>query len=259
MDYATRYTGHHYEFLEKIATWTRNQPRDISWQRTPFTYVPGIHRTWENFSDVAENLSRSNRIRGANITTGVIPVGPEPPFSFGWNDGWGRGEEADLVAVGAISDSWSSEAGAPASIENYVDPVQRVPWKTTAFPKIIRLSKRLLRAMHHGQVTLGTNMPTSMYPASTALHHGLKVATFPVPIFFDCNSSAHDVERTLNSDASFSSQMQKDVASRMTLSVVEDDKPAYGDELYKRWLGYDTQGTEGLCLPGMLLGPIRGV
>lgn len=40
--------------------------------------------------------------------------------------------------------------------------------------------------------------------------------------------------------------------------VVTED-PGFGDELYKRWIGYGKDEREKLCLPAMLLGPVGGV
>ena len=42
-----------------------------------------------------------------------------------------------------------------------------------------------------------------------------------------------------------------------TAKKVED--PGFGDELYKRWVGYGKDEKEKLCLPAMVLGPVGGV
>ena len=126
-----------------------------------------------------------------------------------------------------------------------------------------RTSKRLLRAMHHGQVTLGTYMSNAMLPASTALHHGLKVVAFPLPIFLDHTASAQSIESKLNDDWGRNTydipHKYTDLWRHMTFAISVDETSTYADEVYKRWLGYDEKHTKGLCLPGMLLHPIHGV
>lgn len=263
MDIDARYTGHHYELLYTIAAWAQSQPRDHSWEQASIVYVPEVHNSWNNFTSTVRKLNRSKSVKGPLKAHGVEPVGPDMPRNMGGKRGWGVGEEADFIAVGPLFEPVPSGSTDEWFIENYPGDVDDVPYRAVAFPHFTRTSKRLLRAMHHGQITRGTNMPSTMYPVSTALHHGLKIASFPLPVFSDSRISSQDIERALNlnegRDTFDHPNRYRDQWRRLTFAVTIDNGSTYADELYKRWLGYDEEETEGLCLPGMLLHPIKGV
>ena len=264
MDINTRYTGHHYEFLEAISSWAKDQSRNNAVGRAPFTFVSDVHNTWENFTKVVNRLSyaKKSQQKGTGRALGVEPVGPDPPLFSDWKQKWGKGEEADLIGMGTIFEPAPAESH--VFVEHYPGKSSNVPRRATSFPKITRTSKRLLRAMHHGQVTQGMHMPPTMFAASSALHHGLKTVAFPLPIFSDLDVSPADVERKLNANMGEDTfdlphQMKK-LWRSLTFGAPENPEEAlYADELYKKWLGYDEEQTEGLCLPAMLLRPVKGV
>ncbi|KAH2775448.1 hypothetical protein KXW38_002129, partial [Aspergillus fumigatus] len=43
----TRFTGHHYEYVDKIAAFARRQPRRGLWDRNARFYIPQIHGDYE--------------------------------------------------------------------------------------------------------------------------------------------------------------------------------------------------------------------
>ena len=135
--------------------------------------------------------------------------------------------------------------------------------------------------MHHGQVKLGVHMFPEMYPESTAVHHGLKLVVFPMPVYMDYAKSPEEIERNFNADEGKtllnSPYKYPDIWRRMTYWHTMDRKTNFPDELYKRWMGYvsllffcsssrsdadvsqSNDPLERLCLPGIVLHPVKGV
>lgn len=264
MDVDARYTGHHYDHLEKISSWSKFQSREVLWELASQLYVREAHKSWEKFVTKVKKAARAATIRGPLRTKGIEPVGPQPPLMLSGKDRWGVGEDADLITLGPVLDVAGSLFEGREDVSNYPDGVDKIPRRATAFPSMTRTSKRLLRAMHYGQVTMGLRMPPSMFPASTALHHGLKVVAFPLPIFFDATISPQVLEEEWNTPDWGRHTYDKPYRYKgfwrwMTFAIAVDDEPAFADETYRRWLGYDASQTRGLCLPGLLLHPIQGV
>ena len=264
MDVDARYTGHHYDHLEKISSWSKAQSREVLWELASQLYVPEVHRAWKKFVTQVKDLARKATIRGPLRTKGIEPVGPPPPMMLSGKDQWGMGEEADFITLGPVFDPQGSFFEGREEVSNYPDGVEKTPRRATAFSFMTRTSKRLLRAMHHGQVTLGIHMPPSMFPASTALHHGLKAVAFPLPISFDATISPQLLAEEFNHPDwgrhTYNVPYKyKDFWRWMTFAIAVDEEPAFADEMYRRWLGYDADQTRGLCLPGLLLHPVQGV
>ena len=263
LDVAARYTGHHYDHLERVADWSKAQPREVLWEVATQVYMKGVHKSWDEFRAQIKNSARKSTVRGPLRTKGIQPIGPHPPMMLRGKDRWGIGEDADLITFGPVFDPSGSSFPATGEVDNYPGGVEGTPKRATPFPTMARTSKRLLRAMHHGQVTLGTNMSPSMFPASTALHHGLKVVAFPTPIFLDATVPPQKLHKEFNSKwgryTYDSPYKYANLWRRMTFAISAYGESTFADELYKRWLGYDEKHTHGLCLPGMLLHPIQGV
>ena len=232
------------------------------------------------------NQTVSGGIWGAERTTGIEPIGPEPPTESSENDNyeWGVGEEADLINLAPVFNPVGSSFLHKDSVDHYTDG-KKTPRRATGTSQMIRMSKRLLRAMHHGQVALGSHMAPEMFPYSTALHHGLKLVVFPLPVYLDYAKTPKDMNRIFNHDEGKSllnsPYKYEDIWRRMSYWSTLDSQTNYPDELYKRWLGYVSitlflvqlrrlaglgadllqsgDPTERLCLPGLLLHPIKGV
>ena len=176
-------------------------------------------------------------------TTGIEPVGPEPPAATPEEDNfeWGVGEEADFISLSPVFDVEGSGFIFRNTKDQYPDG-RKTPARATATVPVTRFSKRLLRAMHHGQVNLGVHMFPEMYPESTTLHHGLKLVVFPLPVYMDYAKTSEEIERTFNADEGKtllnSPYRYPDIWRRMTYWHTMGRKTNYPDELYKRWLGY---------------------
>ena len=263
MDIDARYTGHHYDYLEKVGEWSKAQPREVLWEIASQVYMKGFHQSWSEFTAQIKSAARRSTIRGPLKTNGITPTGPRPPMMLQGKDRWGIGEDADLITFGQVFDPEGSLFSAKWEVDNYPDGVEGTPKRATPFATMTRTSKRLLRAMHHGQVTQGTNMSPLMFPASTALHHGLKVVAFPTPIYLDATIPPEQLHEEFNSEwgrhTYDSPYKYSDVWARMTFAIAAWDESTFADQLYKKWLGYDERHTKGICLPGIMLHPIQGV
>ena len=245
-----RYTGHHYQHLETISAWSETQPRRLLWERSSRYFISGIQGDWKTFAASFENTTSDGGIWGPVRAEGIEPIGPDPPTESPNQDNytWGVGEEADLITTAPILDSTGSGF---AEFMSAYPQAGNTPSRLANLPIMVRFSKRLLRAMHHGQATVGASMPAARYPASTALHHGLKAVAFPMPIFLDYAKRAKDVENEYNFDmperenggdkaGAMHNKMSKieELGERMSFFSDKVKENGFGDEIYKRWLGY---------------------
>lgn len=269
----TRYTGNHYDHLETLSSWSQRQPRRLLWERSSSHFIPGVSHTYVNYSKYIENASHIPKggIWGPTRIPGVEPIGPEPPFAAATDDiaySWGVDEPADLITTGPIIDATKEF---DIKVKNYPLPTspkartRPTPARKLTAPFLTRYSKRLLRAMHHGQVALGAAMPLDQYSVSTALHHGLKAVSVPSPVFLDYAKTAEMVEHEYNFQATGDGEKGTDdplakyneIRKRMSVwgpassgNAGVGDKSSwansddttlegvFSDEIYKRWLGY---------------------
>lgn len=246
MELDVRFTGHHYHHFETISAWSAAQPRKLQWERASRYYVPAVHGSWGNFSNMIANTTNGGGIWGAQKTKGIEPVGPEPPTPSPAEDNyeWGVGEEADFIGLSPVfdvSDINKSGFMFKKTKDRFPDG-DNTPARATATTPMIRMSKRLLRAMHHSQVTLGVHMFPEMFPESTTLHHGLKMVVFPLPVYMDYAKSPQYIEEAFNANEGTTlletPYKYKAEWRRMSYWHSMDQVTNFPDELYKRWLGY---------------------
>ena len=266
-----RYTGHHYHHLETISAWAKQQPRKYLWERASRYYIPHVHGNWTNFMEaVANQTSQATKqvddgessgkggVWGPQRTKGIDPVGPRPPTESSENDNyeWGVGEDADMINLAPVFNPQGTSYVFKDKVEHYPEG-NRTPRRATGTTSMIRFSKRLLRAMHHGQMTSGFYMSPEMYPQSTALHHGLKLVAFPLPIYLDFAKSPENMNAAFNAAEGRTVLNNPPIHDgtwhRMTYWASIDEKTTYPDELYKRWLGYVSicLGPNALPLGGL--------
>lgn len=239
-----RYTGHHYHLLETVSAWAAKEPRKFLWERNARYYVPAVHGSWANFTSWTANVTKGGGIWGPERTNGIKPVGPEPPTPSPEDDNyqWGVGEDADFINVSPVFDVTEGSGFIFRKTKDRYPDGLKTPARATATVPLTRFSKRLLRAMHHGQVNLGLHMFPEMYPESTALHHGLKLAVFPLPVYVDYAKSPRFIADKFNANEGKAlldqPYLYPDIWRRMTYWHSMSKKTTFSDELYKRWLGY---------------------
>ncbi|KAL8968759.1 MAG: hypothetical protein Q9197_004710 [Variospora fuerteventurae] len=263
-----RYTGHHYHHLEAIRQWSQKQPRKLQWERAGYFYSPFIHRTWKSFSAKVGELTKGSGVWGAVTTTGIAPVGPKPPTESAEEDDfeWGVGEPADMINIMPIVDPVTTYMMFRDVLENYPDG-KKTPRRTAPITPVIAMSKRLIRAMHHSQVTLGTHMMPEMFPESSALQHGLKVVAFPEPVYLDISDKGPEELESIFNNLTEASVWNgggphRNVGKHANYWWSSGMHPEFSNVLYRRWLGIDMEGNktdeQRLCLPAITLHPIKG-
>lgn len=265
-----RYTGHHYHHLEAIRQWAQKQPRKYQWERAAYFYSPFIHRNWKQFTAKIREITEGEGIWGPVVTSGINPVGPKPPTESPEEDEsqWGVGEPADMINVMPIVDPVKTHMMFRDWVDNYPDGVDKTPRRTAPVTALIASSKRLLRAMHHSQVTIGTHMMPEMYPESTALQHGMKTVAFPEPVYIDVDDkSPEELEAIFNDQteggmwngASPHAMLARSISYWWSAGF----HPEYSNVLYRKWLGIDFEGKktdeQRLCLPAITLHPIKDI
>ncbi|KAI9851508.1 MAG: hypothetical protein M1824_002618, partial [Vezdaea acicularis] len=48
-----RYTGHWYHLFSTLSTWAKKQPRKGLWERNARFYIPAVHGSWDEFSQIS--------------------------------------------------------------------------------------------------------------------------------------------------------------------------------------------------------------
>lgn len=263
-----RYTGHWYNLISNAESWARTQPRKLQWERSAEFYIPWFHGSCTHFSDSIAAANPDGGIWGP-IPNNVVPepLGPRPPTQSPADDDfkWGVGEDADIIAFAPIIDTDQTPIFQK-------DPTAGFPENSTCralmTTPVRRLSKDLLKIMHDGQIEQGLHQRSEMFPHNMALLHGLKVASYPIPTFVDDQASkikdgaeANRLFNAVGQDSTFSSnadpkarKLREGISFWWRLPRISEQ---YSQSLYQRW--YRLGGAERLCLPGMLLHPVKDV
>ena len=299
-----RYTGHWYHLFDRVRRWTKNQPRRGLWERNGRFYIPSIHGSWEDFkqmirvqSDLGTN-SPNNIWSGLKAGVGDVPGspqgksdkaiwGPESPIDMlGAQDDpvpptttpekdhyeWGVGEEADLISFSPFFDPDGTTWFYVEDITGY-NTTQGLPPRRAAIGTSSRLSRRLLQTMHRETILARHHMFSEMWPASIALHHGLKAVYAPHPVYIDRRWPTNYLADVMNGGRNGASG-----GARTSVYGGREHNfkgqtwfydAGFPPNLWRRWLGYkvDNDGGEQeeiagegrMCLPAMLLHPVKDV
>ncbi|MCJ1431376.1 hypothetical protein MMC27_000728 [Xylographa pallens] len=301
-----RYTGHWYHLFDSLRKWAQAQPRKGLWERNARFYVPDVHGSWEDFKQMvrvqsemgtqsSNNLWASKKPGSAGQGQGGPaqpkidppvwgPLAPEdvyqpendpvPPTSHEKDKySWGVGEEADLITLNPMFDPDETPWILAEDVTGY-NTTEKLPPRRTAVITTSRLSKQLLTTMHKEVALQRHTMFSEMWPASCALHHGLKAVYVPHPVFIDRNWPTSYLAGVMNGGKNGASGGSR-------TSVFGDSRQhnfrgttwyynaGFSGNLWRRWLGYrvDNDGGEEeelagegrMCLPGVLLHPVKGV
>jgi hypothetical protein len=303
-----RYTGHWYEFLTKVSDWAKQQPRKGLWERNARFYVPSEHGTWDDFSHMVRVQTEHGTAGKSNLWAGFAndpdvpddikeqvtpkaekPIwGPEPPLDDILDNStdinppttmttdkgeWGVGEEADLITFNPIFDPQGTTWLLNDDTTGY-NTTRGQPPRRAAINTFNRVSKRLLSTMYRDTLLGHKSMFSEMWPASCALHHGLKAVYAPHPVYIDRRWPTGFLAATFNAGRNGASGGSR-------LSVFSDDRQhnfkgttwyydaGFAPNIWKRWLGYKVDNDGGemkevagegrMCLPPMLLHPVKQV
>ncbi|KAK4042716.1 hypothetical protein C8A01DRAFT_44336 [Parachaetomium inaequale] len=293
-----RWLGNYYELFDRLGKWGKQQSRVEAWERSAKYYIPRYHGDWANFTSLVHNETLASgrpAIFGPLNFPGRSPLRTEiagnnfiPPACTSRFDppNCGVGEDADLITLNPIFDAEDSGWVFSSDVTGYNTALPAPP-RRCAIITASRLSRRLLEVMHEENWRLHHTMFSEMFPASAALHHGLKAVYAPHPVSIDREWDLAAVDRAFNGGRDHSSGGH---GSPFDLRNEHNHKGTswyYHSEfaglLWRRWLGYaqyDGRGPNGgrsgegtlrggkleeerasstgrMCLRSMLVHPIK--
>jgi hypothetical protein len=185
---------------------------------------------------------------------------------------WGVGEEADLITFNPLFDPDGTTWLLAEDVTGY-NKTRGFPPRRTAIITASRLSRKLLMTMHRETALKRHTMFSEMWPASCALHHGLKVVYAPHSEYIDRRWPTHYLQSVFNAG-------RNGATGGARTSVFGDREhnfrgttwyynAGFPEVLWHRWLGYKFNNEGGeqfelanegrMCLPPMLLHPIKRV
>lgn len=280
MEADVRYTGSWYELFESAESWSRAQPRKMSWERAAEYYIPSLYGTYANFSRSIQDKYPDGGVWGATETIllehGTGPT-PSTPHSDQDNYSWGVGEDADLIPMSPVVYAQNM----PLFRE---DPVAGMPAETkrlVTVPSVARWSKYALRTMHSMQIVQGTQVVPEFYAYTIGEINGLKIAAFPTPYYYSpikgVEDGAEKMQEVFNDFKDERSpyksqkpQVNIDMFDQMTYWWVQDDwRIQHSSRLYRKWYGLSEipgeeiggdrtyPGMKRMCLPGVLMHPVK--
>src|SRR5690606_33791441 len=131
-----RYTGHHYDLLDRLSSFSREQPRKGLWERNERWYVPEYHGDYDtDFRQDIEQRYGNDIVWGPPDLPFISPVGPKPPVDSPDEDNyiWGVGEDADVITLGPIFNPVNSNWIIGTHIWGYsgIHPKTDLPRRTT--------------------------------------------------------------------------------------------------------------------------------
>ena len=277
-----RYTGHHYELLQALDNWSRQQPRKGMWERNSRFYIPSYYGDYANFTAKIQDRYRSKNPWNKDDTTIWGPHPPDnqkplpydiyPPAAADRPDKddfeWGVGEDADLVTMLPMFNPdptryvWSSVHWNYPLFLNPAGPPRR-----TTIITFYRLSHRLLSMMHfENSRTPGHHMSSETWPQSTALHHGLKAVFVPHSIFMERDwpgSAANfvfnngDSQRIVDGFTGLDARGEGSGGWESVFGLGREHnfdpstwyyRAQFATKLYKRFLGHEVDGIGGAAV-----------
>ncbi|EHK49979.1 hypothetical protein TRIATDRAFT_289359 [Trichoderma atroviride IMI 206040] len=210
---------------------------------------------------------------------------PRPPTTYDADHNqWGVDEEADLITLNPIFDPEGTTWGLKDDITGYNRSLP-LPPRRASIITTSRMSRRLLVTMHKMTAHKKQFAFPEMWPSTVALQHGYKAVYAPHPMYVDREWPVDYMAQTYNGGRDGATG-----GSRTSLYGEREHNlkgltwfynSGFGPNLYRRWLGLkvnndggeeyektaDQSGTgseagrgEGrMCLPPMLLHPVKGV
>jgi hypothetical protein len=213
---------------------------------------------------------------------------PAPPTSYDKDKyKWGVGEDADLITFNPLFDPEGTTWLLAKDITGYND-TEGLPPRRAAIVTSSRMSRRLLETMHRETVFKKHHAFSEMWAPTAALHHGYKAVYVPHPMYVDREWPTAYLAGVMNCG-------RNGATGGARTSVFGDREhnlkgmswyynAGFAPNLWKRWLGLkvnneggeefeltvdegrsgkgvnDMRGGEGrMCLPPMLLHPVKGV
>ncbi|CAD6446618.1 64e011a8-c7ec-4fff-b6c4-0ccbb19d4ae9-CDS [Sclerotinia trifoliorum] len=213
---------------------------------------------------------------------------PVPPTSYDKDKyTWGVGEDADLIVFNPLFDPDGTTWLLADDVTGY-NLTGGLPPRRATIIAAARMSRKLLNTMHRETTFMKHHAFTEMWAPTTALHHGYKAVSVPHPMFVDREWPTEYLASIMNGG-------RNGATGGARTSVFGDREhnlrgmtwfynTGFAPNLWRRWLGFkvdneggeefettinegrngqhvnDMRGGEGrMCLPPMLLHPVKGV
>ncbi|KAF2399002.1 hypothetical protein EJ06DRAFT_495658, partial [Trichodelitschia bisporula] len=197
-----------------------------------------------------------------------------PPGSEKADKGtWGVGEEADLVVFNPLFDPAGTGWLLAEDVTGY-NTSQGLPPRRAAINTFGRYSRKLLMRMHGDTVFGRKSMFSEMWPASCALHHGFKAVYAPHPVYIDRVWPTGYLARVFNggrngASGGARSSVFTEERQHHFLGTSWYYHAGFAPNVWKRWMGYrvdadggeryEVEGEGRMCLPAMLVHPVKQV
>jgi len=205
----------------------------------------------------------------------LLPIPRQPPATEGKNI-------TDLITFSPIFNAKDTRWVFRDDLTGY--SAEDRPATRTALITASRLSRRLLVLMHEETYQNKHTMFPEMYPASIALHYGLKAVYAPITTYFDRDwPGEHANEVFNNAKLSYESLKQGmgggggyfhgvggsvfGPGEHVFRGATWYSNAGFAGYLWRRWLGYENENDEiawelgeghgRMCLPMMMLHPIK--
>jgi hypothetical protein len=268
-----RLSGHYYEFHNRIGEWAKRQPRKGMWERSTRYYIPSLHGSWHNFTEMVEEEtynSDEKPVWGPPTFEAKdmlpTPKESEPPTSYlEDNYEWGVGEDADLITFNPIFDPAKTNWVFRDDVSGYDLDLPEPP-RRCAIITVSRLSKRLLDIMHRETYLMKHHMFPEMWPPSVAFHHGLKAVYAPHPVYFRNLWPLETIDGVFNhppkpTDSVFGWGEHNQLGNSFYYNA------AFSANWWRRWLGSrendeggtaaEEAGSGRLCMRTALFHPVK--
>jgi hypothetical protein len=248
-----RYTGHLYEFTEKVAEYGRNEPRRGMWERAERFYIPKIHGPYHSeYREYVANRSGEgvwgHMAYEMSESKLITPKGPQPPYPTPEQDAyqWGVGEEADFIGFLPVFNPINTDWVLRDDVTGYlgIDTPRRATIITHS-----RVSRRAIMAMDEENLN-GRHVGSEMVPQTISLLHGFKSVFAPHPIWSDKPLSPQRMNRWFNSGVNGRSGGSKDSPFSWGREQRFKDLSWYyrcnlPGRLYWNYLGWEKDSTGG--------------
>ena len=278
-----RVTGHYHELLHQVTEWAEQQPHDWAWEKSSKFYIPSLFD--DSYSDYAQSVhaevaaARHGPIRGAQMDQRrLLPV-PEQQLPPNLD----ADHITDFITLNPLFDPNNTRWAFRDDITGYNNT--RPPTRASLITAS-RLSRRLLQLMHEETYKKNHTMFPEMYPASIALHYGLKAVAAPLPLYFDRDWPAVHANEIFNnanmSETSISQGMKGSngyfhgkggsvfgPGEHVFRGSSYYSNAGFASYLWRRWLGHENNNDEiaweseggvgggRMCLPMMVLHPVK--
>ncbi|MBA7491782.1 hypothetical protein ES702_02330 [subsurface metagenome] len=275
-----RVTGHYGELIEKIAEWADKQSRDHLWERSEKFFIPSLHES--SFTSFTKSIIEETKaskippVSGPMLPTEqLLPIPNQPAPSKDQ-------DVTDLITLSPLFNPERTQWAFHDDITGYPD-LERPPTRA-ALIAASRMSRRLLLLMHQETYAHKHTMFPEMYPASIALHYGLKAVYAPITTYFDRDWSPKHADEIFNNGKlrpeSFTAGMDNGgghfhaeggsvfgPGEHVFRGASWYSNAGFAGYLWRRWLGEEKdngeidwelgEGRGRMCLPMMVLHPVK--